>query len=202
MLRNSAKAIAAMGMAWAAAMAAPAHAQFSAGYEFLKAVDDRDGQAVTEALSEPGSTVINARDITSGRTALHIVVERRDTTWLQFLLQEGANPNLRDSRGIVPLERAVALRFYDGVEILVKSGANLNETDETGATPLITATLMRDEAMAKTLLGAGADPDKADSTGRSARDYASSDGRVNPVLALIEQADGEGENAESYGPSL
>jgi len=40
--------------------AAPVAAQmFSDGYEFLKAVDDRDGDAVTAMLDEPGTTIIN-----------------------------------------------------------------------------------------------------------------------------------------------
>src|SRR3546814_21014909 len=80
---------------------------FSEGFEFLKAVKDRDGDAVTKALNEPGSTIVNTRDISSGETALHIVTQRRDLVWINFLTQRGADPNIRDKRGVAPLQLAV-----------------------------------------------------------------------------------------------
>ena len=63
----------------AAASAAPAMGQqfTSPGYEFLKAVKDRDGTKVTDALNRPGNTILTSRDDT-GQTALHIVAKRRD----------------------------------------------------------------------------------------------------------------------------
>ena len=206
MFRKS-KRIVAQALAIAAALgglalAVPASAQFSDGYKFLEAVKKRDGDAVTKALSEPGTTIINTRDITDGTSALHIVVQRRDLVWLQFLLQKGANPNLRDNNGVTPLELATSLRLYDGVEALVKAGANVDETNGTGETPLITATHLRDGDLAKILLENGANADKADNSGRSARDYAELDGRNNPVLAQIEAADAEGKGAGSYGPAI
>ena len=51
--------------------AAPASAQkMSEGFEFLKAVKDRDGDKATAALDRPGSTLVNARDLASGAGAL------------------------------------------------------------------------------------------------------------------------------------
>lgn len=180
----------------------PASAQFSDGYKFLEAVKKRNGGDALAALNEPGNTIINARDLTNGQTGLHLVVERRDLVWVQFLLENGANPNLRDRQGVTPLELAVSLQFIEAVEELVKRGANVDETNATGETPLITATHLRDEELAKVLLAAGANPDKADSSGRSARDYAMLESRTNPVLALIQKADSEGKGTASYGPSL
>ena len=68
-----------------------AMAQFSDSYNFLKAVKDRKGEEAEKFLAEPGSVIINTRDGTTGETALHIVIERRDSTWLSYLLQKGAN---------------------------------------------------------------------------------------------------------------
>ena len=93
-----------LSLAGAVLLSAPASAQvFSAGYTFLKAVKDRDGDKVTEALNEPGNTLINSRDLSSGETALHIVTQRRDTVWIKFLSQKGANPNVADKTGTTPL---------------------------------------------------------------------------------------------------
>ncbi len=181
-------------------LSAPAAAQFSAGYKFLEAVKKSDGSAVVEALSDPSSTIVNTRNITTGETALHITVARRDATWTQFLLQRGANPNIADKKGVTPLETAVTLGFADGVKSLLQNGANPNATNSTGETPLIVATHMQAEEIAKLLIENGADPDRADSSGRSARDYAMQDER-NPVLAVIQSNDEEG-GAHNYGPMI
>jgi hypothetical protein len=128
-----------LGALLAFAMAAPAAAQFSDSYKFLKAVRDRDGQKVTEAVEQPGSTVINTKDYSTGESALHIVVKRRDATWLAFLLAKGAKPDIRDNEGATPLLAAAQLGFVDGVRTLLAEGASVNLANSRGETPLIMA---------------------------------------------------------------
>lgn len=182
-------------------VAIPASAQFSDGYKFLEAVKKRDGEAVTKALGEPGSTIVNTRDISSGHTALHLVVQRRDLVWVRFLLQAKANPNVRDNNGVTPLELAASLRFIEGIEALADAGANVDEPNSTGETALILATHLKDADMAKVLLEKGANPDKSDNSGRSARDYAKIDGQRGPVLTLIENTD-KARGGGTYGPAV
>ncbi len=190
------------------ALGAPAAAQqFSDGYKFLKAVEEKDGGLVTQMLDKPGSTVINARDITNGRTALLIAVERRDTTWINFLTRRGANPNLADSRGTTPLMRATQLGYREGIAALVGAGARVDEANSAGETPLISAVHRRDLAMMRVLLEAGADPERRDNSGRSARDYAALEGRQSAQLAELERhavnaGERRAEAGEAYGPSL
>ena len=188
----------------AGCLAAPAMAQFSEGYQFLKAVRDRDGTEATKFLSEPGSTVIHARDRTTNETALHIVVQRRDDLWTKFLLDRGANPNSADRNGATPLTIAASLGFVEGVERLVKAGARLDVTNAAGETPLISAVHRRDTAIIRLLLKAGANADRSDNSGRSARDYATLMGPSSGVLAEIERAEEErkvsGDAKGSYGP--
>lgn len=156
----------------AIALAAPAAAQFqSDGYKFLEAIKDREGDDATEMLNEPGSTIVNTRDITSGDTGLHLVVARSDALWIRFLLQRGADPNIRNKKGITPLQLATAMGFAEGVEALIKGGASVNVSDQTGETPLIAAVHSRNVAIVRLLLEKGADPDHYDNSGRSARDY-------------------------------
>lgn len=184
-------------------MAVPAGAQlYSDGYQFLQAVKNREGDEATELLNAPGSTVVNARDISTGETGLHITVARRDLTWTRFLLQEGANPNIADNRGRTPLAAAAQLGWIEGVEALLKAGARPDIANETGETPLIAAVHARNPELIGVLVAGGADPDRPDNTGRSARDYASMPGVPARVLSAIEtneRQEGEGE-PRIYGP--
>lgn len=187
-------------------MATPAAAQrFSEGYEFLKAVKERDGDTATQMLNEPGTTVVNARDITSGESAMHIVTARRDVIWIRFLAQRGANPNIEDKEGNTPIQLASQLGFVEGIEALIKAGARVEVTNDAGETPLITAIHRRDTAMVRLLLEKGADADRTDNSGRSARDYARLMGGNSQMLDEIERNDAKREeegSGESYGPSF
>ncbi len=182
--------------------AAPAVAQFSESYKFLEAVRKKEGEKVTEALADPAQTVINTRDVTSGETALHIVTNRRDLTWMQFLIAKGANVNARDAKGVTPLVSAVNANFVEGVELLLGKGARLDESNNAGETPIITAVHNRNVAMIRMLLKAGADPDRADNSGRSAKDYAALGG--GNLLAEIEAnaRAKDASKAKSYGPKF
>jgi len=176
----------------AISFSAPAAAQFSDSYNFLKAVDDRDGDEASKFLNRPGTVIVNTRDSTTGRAALHIVVERKDRTWLAFLLQKGANPNIRDKEGLTPLMLATQLRFVDGAKILLANNADVNDTNKQGETALIRAVQFRDSELVRLLLANGADPDLPDTlAGLSARDYAKRDRRAASILAEIEKADAD-----------
>lgn len=189
-----------------AVAASPAAAQlFSDGYEFLKAVKDRDGDTVTQALNEPGSVIVNTRDISSGESALHIVTKRRDVTWIKFLTAKGANPNIRDKRGVTPLQIATSLGFAEGAEALIKAGADVDESNVAGETPLIAAVHRRDVALVRLLLANGANPDRSDNSGRTARDYVQLTNSNTQLLKEFEDADAERASAgeqKNYGPSF
>jgi ankyrin repeat protein len=193
-------------LAGAVLTTSPAQAQFSAGFKFLEAVRKKDGAAVEQTLSEPGTTIVNTRDVTSGQTALHIVTQRRDLTWMNFMLAKGANVNARDGRGVTPLQLASNLGFIEGIELLVENRARVDDPNDAGETPLMSAVHRRDTGMMRILLKAGADPDRKDNSGRSARDYAMLDGRSGPLVSEIEaSAKPRGQRAGSrpvYGPSF
>jgi ankyrin repeat protein len=184
-----------MGLGRAAALALAllspvgAQAQFSDNYNFLKAVKDADGQKVTDLIQKPGSTVINSRDVTTGDTALHLVVARRDNTWLTFLLAKGANPNLTDNNGNTPLMDAVQARFEEGVRSLLTYNAQVDKANGSGETPLIRAVQLRDVALVRLLVAQGANPDRRDTiAGMSARDYAERDARTPGLVEALSAA--------------
>ncbi|WP_336974620.1 ankyrin repeat domain-containing protein [Sphingobium aromaticiconvertens] len=176
-------------LALAALSPTVALAQFSDNYNFLKAVKDRDGDKATKLLEKPGSTVINSRDVTTGENALHIVVARRDSTWVNFLLAKGANPNLADNDGNTPLMDAVQVRFEDAVQSLIARGAQVDKSNDSGETPLIRAVQLRDVGLVRLLVTNGANVDKRDSiAGMSARDYGKRDSRTPGLLEALDAA--------------
>ena len=184
----------------------PAAAQlYSEGYQFLEAIDERDGDTATEMLNKPGTQVINTRDITTGDTGLHLVVARRDTLWVKFLLQRGANPNIRNNDGLTPLQMATRLGFAEGVDELLRRGAMVNVADSQGETPLIAAVHQRSVGLVRRLLEEGADPDRNDNSGRSARDYLALMTSNTLLVREFETADAERAKTpqtEQYGPSF
>ena len=187
-----------------ALVATPAAAQLgqSEGYKFLQAVKDGKGDEVTKFLDKPGATVINARDVTNGDGALHIVVRRQDSAYLTYLLARGADPNIKNGRGETPLLIASSLGSTDAIEALAKHGANVNLGNASGETALIRAVQWRDTTMVRSLLALGADPDQKDLLqGSSARDYAHQDTRTPAIAALIDAAPKKIRKAVS-GPRL
>lgn len=168
---------------------AVASAQFSDGYNFLKAVRDRDGAKATEILNKPGTVIVDTKDVSTGESGLHIVTKRRDTTWLSFLLAKGAKPDIKDSEGNTPLIIATQMGYAEGADLLLKRRATVDATNSRGETPLIVATQQRDVAMVRILLTAGANPRKTDrAAGMSAIDYATRDSRAAVILKLLQEA--------------
>lgn len=179
---------------------AQAQAGFSDGYKFLEAVKKKDGAAVESALLDPSSRVVNAKDVTTGETALHIVTQRRDLTWLNYLIAHGANVNAADDHGRTPLEIAVNRGWREGAEFLLQKNASPDISNDAGETPLIFAVHRNDLQLVKALLAAGANPDRADNSGRSARDYAQLRGKGNAMAAVMETHKKNGEAKAVYGP--
>ena len=177
----------ALATAALALLSAPAVAQLGSndGFDFITAVQKRDGDKATE-LVEKHPTIIDTKD-DKGDTGLIIAIRGEDTDWTGFLLRKGADPNLAGAGGDTPLIAAAKTGFDQAVGWLLGLGAKVDMTNRKGETPLIIAVQQRDERMVKALLDAGADPDHTDSiAGYSARDYASRDPRARDILKLIE----------------
>ena len=182
-----------------ALVAVPALAQFSESYNFLKAVRERDSAKVTQIVSNPSSTAINARSTDNGEGALHILTRGRDIGWLGFLLARGARPDLQDNQGNTALIVAAQIGWTEGAEALLGRRANVNLPNNRGETPLILAVQRRDLAMVRLLVSRGADPNRTDSVaGYSALDYARRDNRAGPILRLLQAPR---PSQPSYGPT-
>lgn len=188
-------------MLCALAATAPATAQFTDSFNFLKAVRDRDGPKVAEAVEKPGSQILNTKDYSTGEGALHILVKRRDSGWLGYLLAKGATVDIRDKDGNTPLLLASQIGYIEGARALLAEGAAINAANSRGETPIILAVQARDPALTRLLVTNGADPARPDRVaGKTARDYASQDSRGQALLKILDDAKPAKPAAPAMGP--
>lgn len=94
----------------------------------------------------------------------------------RMLIEEGADPDSKDSRGFTPLLIASRLSHWRIAALLIESGAGADPSDDKGRTPLHYAVEDGDEQTVRTLLKAGADPDLKDLNGQSPRQLAEASG--------------------------
>ncbi|MEO6580526.1 MAG: ankyrin repeat domain-containing protein [Sphingomicrobium sp.] len=171
-----------------AVASAPAMGQIggSPGEAFLSALRGSNSGKALELVQGKGSTVVNYRG-DDGDAGLHIVVRNRESGWIDYLLRNGANPDVGDKRGDTPLILAVRTGYVEAAALLLRAHAQVDKTNRLGETALIVAVQQRNVRMTSTLLELGANPDKPDhASGYSARDYAKRDSRSREMLRLIE----------------
>lgn len=134
---------------------------------------------INEYLQSGGS--INVRN-KKGKTLLMIVADTEGYTigqsisyvqilkMLEFLLSNGADPNLKDKYG------QTALFFTadspDCVALLLKHGADIDAQNNDGETVLMRAAKIRDYYVVKDFFEKGADPLIKDKAGKTAVQYA------------------------------
>lgn len=167
------------------------------GENFLKALRENEGSKALGLFEANGSSLVNHRGL-DGSTALHVVVAKRNSYWLSFLLEKGADKNAADRNGDTPLILASRSGYGDGVAQLLRSRADIDRSNRLGETALIAAVQQRQAAIVSSLLKLGANPDKRDHTGYSAREHAKRDSRSKEMLTLIETVKSR---ASQIGPS-
>jgi len=154
--------------------------------KFLEAVEAQRNDEVIELVTKHGSRIVNKRGY-SGATALTIAMRKRATPYVNYLLQNGADPDLADRNGDTALMIAARLGHLEGVSSMLAAKAAVDATNRQGETALIIAVQNRQVQVVKRLLEAGASPTRTDSaSGLSARDYAVRDRRSADILKLID----------------
>jgi len=173
----------------------------SDGEAFLKAIKDDDANKAVELAGQSGTRVVNYRGY-DGETPLNLVTRKRELDWVGFLLTRGADPNIADGKGDIPLTVAAEIGFEEGAAQLIRRGARVDGVNRRGETALAIAVQQRQPRLVELLLKAGANPDKGDHvTGYSPRDYAKRDTRNPQLLKLIETIKPAGKKAVT-GPKI
>jgi len=131
---------------------------------------------------------IDIRDTVNHDTALIYGIRDGKFRVAEYLLGQGANPNLADRQGFAPLHLATARNDAKLVRCLLDHGAAVNaRTAGHGRTSLLIAAMSGFAEMVKILLEAGANPSVPDNVGKipleRAREYDRSD-----ALRVLEEA--------------
>ncbi|XP_054887545.1 BRCA1-associated RING domain protein 1 isoform X2 [Poeciliopsis prolifica] len=133
--------------------------------------------------SSPGSPAVMKRNH-RGETPLHLAAIKGDVDSVQELLDQGADPNLKDNAGWTPLHEACNLGHLAAVKVLVARGALLNTPGYENDSPLHDAVRNGHAAIVKLLLQLGASQNVLNLHGKRPADYAVS----QEMLAIFQEA--------------
>jgi ankyrin repeat protein len=150
-----------------------------------------DHKEIFDRLLEKGMDINSrGRNNLNTQTILHLAVQRRDQATVQKLLEKGANPNLADDSGAVPLFDTVGREpsSFEIMNLLIERGADVNFAGPgKGLTALMYAAMNYNIPpetklqVMKTLLERGANPNQQDTqNGYTALMYTASDYRTPP----------------------
>ena len=152
----------------------------------LSAIEEERANDAVDLVTKRGRAIINIRGY-SGATPLTVAMRKRAALYVNFLLQNGADPNLADKQGDTALMIAARLGFIEGISSMLLAKAAIDATNRQGETALILAVQGNHLQAVRRLLEAGADPLRTDnSAGLSARDYAARDRRSREMSKLID----------------
>ncbi|XP_056245883.1 BRCA1-associated RING domain protein 1 [Seriola aureovittata] len=107
-----------------------------------------------------------------GESLLHLAAIKGDVEAVKELLDQGADPNLKDNAGWTPLHEACNLGHMAVVEVLVSRGALLNTPGYENDSPLHDAVRNGHPAIVKLLLQHGASQNVLNLHGKQPADYA------------------------------
>ncbi|XP_018527467.1 BRCA1-associated RING domain protein 1 isoform X2 [Lates calcarifer] len=144
-----------------------------------------------------GSPAVTKRNH-KGETLLHLAAIKGDVEAVKELLDQGADPNLKDNAGWTPLHEACNLGHMAVVEVLVSRGALLNTPGYENDSPLHDAVRNGHSAIVKLLLQLGASQNVLNLYGKRPADYAVS---LEMLEIFQEASEGTQYANTSFSPS-
>ncbi|XP_068192323.1 protein TANC2 isoform X2 [Antennarius striatus] len=130
---------------------------------------------------------INTSDDLWGETALTAAAGSGRLTVCRLLLDQGANAEQVNRRGVAPLFSAVKHDHWKVVELLLDHSVEVNTIDHQGRTALMMAASEGHLTTAQLLLDRGASLDQTDREGLTALSWACLKGKLQLVKALVER---------------
>ena len=146
--------------------------------------DDREQLA---QLARSGRTIDLCTLLGDGSPDVVNAQGDRHASTVNALLALGADPGLRNARGLSPLAGAAFKGALEVLDALVEWGADVNEPGPDGRTPLMWAAAFGRTVAVEYLLAHGADPERVDHSGLTALAHARAM-QAHAVVPLLIQA--------------
>lgn len=99
---------------------------FSPNTLLFAAVTEKSYEEAKSILESDSDIDVNAQT-PSGQTLIHVAAGNADLKCVQLLLEHGADPNIKDSRGWGPLHAAIRRGKWKCAILLIEAGANFAE---------------------------------------------------------------------------
>ena len=139
--------------------------------EFVKAAQNGDLNEV-KRLFALNPAIINEKDREHDTAIMKACRDCNNINVVVFLLENGANINIRDTIDQTPLIIAAFNGCRDIVKMLLDAGANIEHKNDQGENALISAVQEGHIDTVKLLLDAGADVNQTNTDGETALDLA------------------------------
>jgi ankyrin repeat protein len=146
-----------------------------------------DHQPLLDYLAGEGRKYINEKD-DQGKTALQYVIARHQLDVVQWLLDHGADKEVKDEDGLTPLHRAAQDGHTATVALLLAHGAAIDAKDKEGLTPLHRSAINDHTATAKLLIAHDAAVAARDQWGYTPLHQAVLQGNLATVVVLLDAA--------------
>ncbi|XP_056125405.1 ankyrin repeat and EF-hand domain-containing protein 1a isoform X2 [Rhinichthys klamathensis goyatoka] len=101
-------------------------------YRLLQCVQDGEKPYIEKLISMGVDDLINLTEPCEGYGVLHLVSVANNPDMLEFLVAQGARPDVQDRRGRTPLMLAAELGYDGIVSLLAKKNADMKLVDKDG----------------------------------------------------------------------
>ncbi|EJW81990.1 hypothetical protein WUBG_07101, partial [Wuchereria bancrofti] len=149
----------------------------------LEAAKDGDIEKIRKIVIP---ATVNCRDV-QGRfsTPLHLAAGYNNLEVARFLLESGAEVNLKDKGGLIPLHNASSFGHLEIAALLIECGAEVNHPDKWGYTPLHEAAQKGRTQICSLLLNNGADVTLKNNEGFTALDITVTEDTKELLMSAI-----------------
>lgn len=151
--------------------------------QIYQAIARNDFEGLAKAVEQ--GALINAND-RFGHTPLHYCAYKGNGRFVDYLLRNGGDPNVRGRHLSTPLHSAAWGRNMEVFELLLEDGAEVDARTDEGETPGMTAALRGEKEMLEILFALSADPHAVDAHGSNMLDLAAAGGH-REIVDLLTQ---------------
>ena len=151
--------------------------------EIFLAISQNNLNSVIQSVQ--AGALINAND-RFGHSPLHYAAYKGNPRIVDYLLNNGGNPNIRGRHDSTPLHSAAWGRNVQAIELLLEDGADVDARTDEGETPGMTAALRGEKDILEILFALSADPHATDIHGTNLIDLAAAGGH-KAIVDLLQE---------------